>query len=396
MIFKKRELVLVGTAILGLALATTKVWTADTAVERAGRKNDPQSQRQSQGSQNESPKTRKDDCQDALCVTLVGELSIKNDRTKKKSRRDSSDSNFSHLFRHFESFLGSSDVVFAGLRTSSQQASYDVGAMSTLGVNAVSLANDHSMNIGHQGLVQTTRELDTAGINWFGISNASKSPYEPFRWQRSINGKLFKLAIFGVSRKTKMRRSPSPPSPDWQLAAYEDGNPTEQIRTLRAEDPDVFVVVYPYWGRIYRRASIYQQDKAREWIDAGADLVVGYGTHMIQTASKYKGKWIVYGMGDFFVDSLKSQKMRRDTVPYHAALRLVVEERKGRLKTALRLYPFYLNRQKSGDQLQFLDAKQFGEAYWRYLTKGKTEFNRKIKQKLMPGTDYHGRFITLK
>ena len=50
----------------------------------------------------------------------------------------------------------------------------------------------------------------------------------------------------------------------------------------------------------------------------------------------------------------------------------------------------------SSKEGKFLDAKQFGEAYWRYLTKGKIELDRNLKKKLMPGRDRYGRYITLR
>ncbi|MDD4772498.1 MAG: CapA family protein, partial [Eubacteriales bacterium] len=62
-----------------------------------------------------------------------------------------------------------------------------------------------------------------------------------------------------------------------------------------------FVIAYPHWGtentHVLERA---QTEQARQYIDAGADAVVGSHTHCLQGIEHYRGRPIVYSLGNFW------------------------------------------------------------------------------------------------
>ena len=86
------------------------------------------------------------------------------------------------------------------------------------------------------------------------------------------------------------------------LAAYDMTVLLEEIQA-RKQDHD-FVIVYIHWG-IERDESPqeYQRTMARQMIDAGADLIVGSHPHVLQGIEYYKGKGIVYSLGNFIFGS---------------------------------------------------------------------------------------------
>ncbi len=79
-------------------------------------------------------------------------------------------------------------------------------------------------------------------------------------------------------------------------------NIKNQISMIKS-DPDQRVIVFPHWGTEYESIHNAQQEKlAHGWIDAGADLVVGSHPHVIQDGEIYKGKPIIYSLGNLLFD----------------------------------------------------------------------------------------------
>ena len=76
----------------------------------------------------------------------------------------------------------------------------------------------------------------------------------------------------------------------------------EQIQAAKAVND--YVVVYVHWG-VEREEfpKDYQKELGRQYIDAGADLVIGSHPHVLQGIEYYKGKPIVYSLGNFVFGS---------------------------------------------------------------------------------------------
>ena len=72
-----------------------------------------------------------------------------------------------------------------------------------------------------------------------------------------------------------------------------------QVVALRREDPTVFVIAFPHWGRDYEQITANQRRLGRALVDAGVDLVIGHGAHLLQGLELYRGRWIAYGIGNF-------------------------------------------------------------------------------------------------
>lgn len=61
-----------------------------------------------------------------------------------------------------------------------------------------------------------------------------------------------------------------------------------------------FFIMIPHWGKEYiKYPSVQQRKKAYDWIDAGADLIIGHHPHIIQGKEKYNDKWIYYSLGNY-------------------------------------------------------------------------------------------------
>jgi len=161
-------------------------------------------------------------------------------------------------------------------------------------VDIVTLANNHTLDFGVEALLDTFDTLDTARIQYVGaginIAEARKTKYI------EANNKI--IAILGASRVI--------PVTDWNAGIDTPGlfttyDPKAMIEEIEiAKELCDYVVVYVHWG-IEKSDSPkeYQRSLAKQYIDAGADLVVGSHPHVLQGIEYYKDKPIIYSLGNF-------------------------------------------------------------------------------------------------
>lgn len=169
-----------------------------------------------------------------------------------------------------------------------------VPAMRAAGIDLVNLANNHSMDQGIEGLLDTFLLLDQNEIAYVGAGHDATRAFAPVIVER--NG--VKLAFFGFSRVV--------PEVSWYAGKNKPGiavsyDPKLAVEAIRAarEQADL-VVVIAHWGKEREDYPVdHQKELARAYIDAGADLIIGGHPHVLQGFESYKDKWIAYSLGNF-------------------------------------------------------------------------------------------------
>lgn len=138
-------------------------------------------------------------------------------------------------------------------------------------VDVVSMANNHSADCGPKGITQTRQSLEAARVGYFGLGVVDT---------RTVNGIEVKNLGYTGGRldvRDQMKRDVAAQKKD-----------------------DNLVIVSFHWGIEGEHAAAdVQQKLGRAAIDAGADLVLGHHPHVIQGIETYKGKKIVYSLGNF-------------------------------------------------------------------------------------------------
>jgi poly-gamma-glutamate synthesis protein (capsule biosynthesis protein) len=154
-----------------------------------------------------------------------------------------------------------------------------VGALKYLGINGVSLANNHTLNAGNKGLSYTREILTKSGITPVGGPNSA----DPLQIA-SFSGTGLNFVVIGVNTFTH------------------PVDITSLIRQIKSQ-PGNRVLVFPHWGVEYKNThSSSQQKLAYSWIDAGADLIIGSHPHVIQDAEVYKNHPVIYSVGNLLFD----------------------------------------------------------------------------------------------
>jgi poly-gamma-glutamate synthesis protein (capsule biosynthesis protein) len=167
--------------------------------------------------------------------------------------------------------------------------------------DAVALANNHSGDFGPEAFVQMLDLLGQKGIGYFGGGRNLAHAHDPLIIER----KGLRIAFLGYNEF--FPRSFEADVDRAGVAWSEDQQVTLDIQNARAVHQADIVIPMMHWGWEHDTlASDRQRQLARLMIDAGADAVVGGHPHVIQNTEHYRGKPIIYSLGNFVFDGFDS------------------------------------------------------------------------------------------
>lgn len=161
-----------------------------------------------------------------------------------------------------------------------------------------SLANNHILDHGVEGLESTIKVLEDAGIEYSGVGQNLNEASKPYI--KEINGK--RIGIYCCAEHEFSIATESIPGAN----PFDPLESPEHIEQLR-RDTDYVIVLYHGGKEHYRYPSPYLQRVCRKLIDKGADLVVCQHSHCIGCEEKYGSGTIVYGQGNFLFDNSNSE-----------------------------------------------------------------------------------------
>lgn len=156
-------------------------------------------------------------------------------------------------------------------------------------IKLVNLGNNHILNFGREGLASTKKYLDEANVGYFGAPD----------YPKSISSELSSVKITFVNYN--------------EFASLDSDtnikSTLEEIQKVKKFSD--LIIVYCHWGAEYVGPDQAMKNLARQFIDEGADLVIGSHSHTIGPMEIYKGKRIYYSLGNFIFDQYFSEEVRR-------------------------------------------------------------------------------------
>lgn len=170
-----------------------------------------------------------------------------------------------------------------------------VEILKKMGVDIVSLANNHALDYGHDALLDTFSTLEEANIDYVGAGRNLDRAKAPIYYE--VNGR--KIAYVAASRVIFAGNWYATEDRAGMVGTYDPAIILESIKEAR-ENSD-YVIVFVHWG-IERKnyPEKYQRTLAQAYIDAGADAVIGCHPHVMQGFEFYKGKLIAYSLSNFW------------------------------------------------------------------------------------------------
>lgn len=177
--------------------------------------------------------------------------------------------------------------------------------MNEMGIDIVTLANNHILDFGPEGITDSIAALNEAGIKYVG---AGENLEEAKKLEIiEVGGR--KIGFLGTSRVYMAASWAAGENHPGVFSTYDPTLPLEEIK--KADELVDYLVVYVHWG-VERETSPqkYQRVMGQQYIDAGADIVIGSHPHVLQPLEFYNEKPIMFSMGNFvFGSSIPSTEL---------------------------------------------------------------------------------------
>lgn len=233
--------------------------------------------------------------------------------------------NYDYLFDNMRPWLEQSDYVSGNFETPvlvGRSASDDetllftqpqaVEALARANFSVLNLANDHMMDYGEQSLMDTIQTFAEQDMKTVG-AGATEAKAASYIIQEFNGIQVASLGFSDVYPQGARAQGEKAGIAAAQVESY-----MEQI--LAAKATADLVVVNIHWGEEHQAvASDEQQRMAREMASAGADLIVGHHSNVLQPVEVFNNSIIFYGLGNFAFDQGWSETRRTVLARYHLA-----------------------------------------------------------------------------
>ena len=268
----------------------------------------------------DSKKTTFKETNDTLHIVITGDLLL--DRgVREKINMVGVDALFSPAI---DSLFHSSDYVIANLEcpvTKIRERVFKrfifrgepewLPALRRHGITHLNLANNHSIDQGRSGLLDTQEQIIKAGMIPIGAGKNMGEAAKPILISTTPRH------VWVIS-SLRLPLENFPYLPQKPCVSQESiDSLILRVAHLRTTDKNSYILLILHWGWEHHfKATPLQCEHARRLIDAGADAIVGHHSHTLQTIETYRGKPIYYGIGNFIFDQRKPMNSRACIVEF--------------------------------------------------------------------------------
>ena len=275
-----------------------------SSLKSVSSKNETEAQKEiSQKRENPLPENKK------VKIILVGDIML--DRGVEYMIKTEGKRDYKFPFLKIAPYLQKADIVFGNLEGPITSDGQKIGSkysfqdnpkciegLKYANFNVLSLANNHILDYGQQGLIDTINILKNNEILYIGAGLNLKDAFS--LKVKEINGvKIGFLAFteFGSQYWWPKENSPGVaylPEKNFRYAK-------EEIEKAK-KSVDILMVSLHAGEEYKKEPTDFQRKFAKMAIEAGADIVVGHHSHVIQPIEQYKNGWIAYSLGNFIFD----------------------------------------------------------------------------------------------
>lgn len=238
----------------------------------------------------------------AVKVLLTGDINLGRLTGQKILEGDNN-----YAFEYLNEYLQKYDITFGNLEsqladlggeTQSPTNEYTFAGppggadgLKEAGFDIVSTANNHMWDYGKDALFETMDNLTKAGVKYVGSSKETTTLYQPVITE--VNGQ--KIAWLAT---TLLLNGYEKAGADQYVAMAEMDKLIPAVESAKQQAD--WVIVSLHGGIEYRSIPTKEQtDIAHQLVDAGADIVVGHHSHIMEGVEKYKNGLIFYSLGNF-------------------------------------------------------------------------------------------------
>ncbi|MBN2665710.1 MAG: CapA family protein [Bacteroidales bacterium] len=263
-----------------------------------------------------------EECQSGskLSLLFIGDIMGHDEQIASAWNTETGNYEYDDVFRYVRNEISEADIAVANLEVTLGGSPYKgypafsspaslASACMNAGIDVLATANNHSVDRGKKGILNTIRRLDSLGIRHTGTfaDSISRDTLSPMIIEK--NG--ISVALLNYTYGTNGLKVPSP-----AIVNMLDTNLiASDIAKAKALNPDV-IIPFVHWGIEYDTLPSAEQTRlAGFFLTRGADLVIGSHPHVLQqmewtlTDSCRNDRIVVYSLGNFVSNQ---RTIRRD------------------------------------------------------------------------------------
>ncbi len=173
-------------------------------------------------------------------------------------------------------------------------------------LDAVALANNHSGDFGREAFAEMLGLLQAQGLAQFGGGMNLRQAHTPLIIERK--GLRIALLSYNEFMPRSFEADVDAPGVAWS----EDEMVVADIINARKKYAADLVIPVMHWGwENELQSNARQRELAHSMIDAGADVIIGGHPHVTQEIEHYRGKPIIYSVGNFVMKETDNANQRR-------------------------------------------------------------------------------------
>ena len=267
-----------------------------------------------------SNKNTKQDTAEPITFTLtsLGDTLCHNTQYWDAYNSKTDEYDFSYVYEDIKNYTLSSDITIGSLETTfaGKEKGYSnyptfntpdslATALKDIGVDVVSLAGNHTLDYGYNGLCRTIDVFDNIGLSHLGTYKTAEDQEKILI--KDVNG--VKIAFINYTYGTN--GIPLPSGKEFCVNLIDKDFIKKQINQAKEQNVDM-IVACMHWGTEYRiTANSEQKDLANFLFENGVDVILGNHPHVLEPMEKKtitlqdgttKDVFVVYALGNFTAD----------------------------------------------------------------------------------------------
>lgn len=263
-----------------------------------------------------------------ISMAVVGDIMCHSPNYKDAYNASTKKYDFSTFFPQIKSYISNADIAVGNLETtfaggnkaysgyptfnSPPQLAKDI---QDLGIDVLTTSNNHSMDSGYNGLINTIDTLDDLGISHTGTFKSEEDKNKILI--KDVNG--VKIAFLSYTYGTNGIAIPK--GKEYCINLIDKDLIKKQLESAKAQNPDV-ICVSMHWGIEYKlQPNTEQTDLADYLFENGADIILGSHPHVLEPMEKRtvtlsdgtkKDGFVIYSLGNFI--SAQKDKYTKDSI----------------------------------------------------------------------------------
>ena len=287
-------------------------------VETSSQEIENQENQEEQDSSNNVQKNQKEETDTTFTLTAIGDVMCHNTQYMDAYDSDTGTYDFSYVFDNISSYTKTADICIGNLETSfaGEDRGYSnyptfnspdslADSLKSIGVDVLSTAGNHALDMGFSGLSRTIDVLDKADISHLGTYKTQEDQDKVLiKYVKGV-----KIAFIDYTYGTNGISVPS--DKKFCINLIDKDLIKKHIETAKNQNADM-IVACMHWGTEYQTKQNSEQEELADFLfQNGVNVIIGNHPHVIQPMEKRtvtledgstRDGFVVYALGNFICD----------------------------------------------------------------------------------------------